>query len=635
MIVALAYLAILVFVAIFAPLISPHDPNAINPQKAYLGPSGSYWLGTDDLGRDMLSRLMYGARVSLGLSAAVVASALIISIPLGLVSGYKGRWLDQLIMRSTDITLSVPAIVLGLAFAAALGPSEITTAIAIVVIVTPQLLRVVRGESLAKSAEPYVEASITSGSRTRKILLKRLLPNVRPSVIVAATFAFGNALLFETTLSYLGVGVQAPTASWGNMLREAYDNSLFTQPLQLVFPGVAIMSAILAFYVIGDGLRDVLGVSDLSGPRRRGVRGITTVEITPHPARPAPDEQTGGALLQVKDLSVMFQTHSGSTSVLDHVSFDIAHGEAVGLVGESGSGKTVTSLSIMRLLPSPPAQIVGGQILFKGTDVLQMPADRLRMTRGREIAMIFQDPMTALDPCFKIGHQLIEAYRLHSDIDRGTARRHATELLDRVHISDAANRMNNYPHELSGGMRQRVMIAMALICRPKLLIADEPTTALDVTVQKDILQILREQRDELRMSILFVTHDLAVVSNLCDRVLVMYAGQIIETGTAESCFAAPKHPYTAALLSAMPEQNQRGSGLASIPGGVPLPGDYPEGCRFSPRCAYVVNDCRRTQPSLRPVAPDAYARCMRAEELDLGDSRISPVHRQIERVPDK
>jgi len=402
------------------------------------------------------------------------------------------------------------------------------------------------------------------------------------------------------------------------MLSDAYEK-IFTHPWQIVYPGVAIALTVLAFNLLGDGLRDAFTV-DTVRRRRKGRQGLTKVEPDPTITRTdaAAADDTADALLVVEHLTVEFRTEQGTNRVVEDVSFHVRPGEVLGLVGESGSGKTVSSLAALRLLPSPPGRIVGGRIRFGDTDILAADFPQMRRLRGAEIAMIFQDPMSSLNPAYTVGNQLAEAVLLHEDVSRGEARRRALELLERVGIPDAEARLDQYPHEFSGGMRQRAMIAMALICRPKLLIADEPTTALDVTVQAQILDVLKSLQRETGMAVIFVTHDLGVVADICDRVTVLYAGQIVETGEVHDLFARPQHPYTAGLLAAMPQRHAGIGELASIPGRVPPPDRMPAGCRFHPRCPFAEAPRCTTEPIAVTALPGgALVRCVRHDELDL------------------
>ena len=303
-------------------------------------------------------------------------------------------------------------------------------------------------------------------------------------------------------------------------------------------------------------------------------------------------------LLDVKNLKTYFFTDEGVVRAVDGVDIYINQGETLGVVGESGCGKSVTALSIMKLIPQPPGKIVEGQILYNGTDLVTMPANKLRKIRGKEISMVFQEPMTSLNPVFTCGEQIAEALRLHEGLGRRDAMDKTVEMLKLVHIPNAERRVKEYPHQLSGGMRQRVMIAMALSCSPNLLIADEPTTALDVTIQAQILDLLRDLQNERGMALVLVTHNMGVVAEMARRVAVMYAGQVMDERVTDTLFAAPQHPYTAALLAAMPERHEGSGRLATIPGVVPGLLDRPAGCLFSPRCEYATAACR-TRPELR------------------------------------
>jgi len=615
--IALAYLVVLGLCAVLAPWVAPYDPNEQDIPNRLASPSWAHWLGTDDLGRDFLSRIIFGARVSLVVSLSVVAIAMVIALVVGLFAGYTGGGVDNVLMRITDGGLSIPPIVLALAVAGILGQGVRNMIIGLSIVFVFGLTRLVRGTALALREESFVEASRAAGSRTRRILSHRILPNVRSPLLIAATFGIAAVLLAEAGLAYLGLGPPAPTASWGSMLRQAYDRTLYTASWQLFVPGVAIALTIFAFNVLGDGLRDVLGIGRSKKARRSERRGLTTVRrLAPAAIATEASVIADDALLRIDGLSVEFAGEHGTSRVVDRVSLAIRPGEAVGLVGESGSGKTVTSLSVMRLVPSPPGAIVEGSIRFDDRDLLDCSFKEMRTLRGSEISMIFQDPMTSLDPAFTIGSQLIGVQRLHKKVTKARARARAVELLELVGVPAPQARLRQFPHQLSGGLRQRVMIAMALANELRLLIADEPTTALDVTVQAQILDLLRQLQRDLGMAILFVTHDLGVIADLCDRVAVMYAGQIVEEATVDELFARPRHPYTEGLLGAMPQVGRLDERLAVIRGQVPLPHEIPSGCRFAARCDYVVDACT-TQPVDLVTVDDARVRCARVAELTL------------------
>ncbi|MDC3412281.1 ABC transporter ATP-binding protein [Aquibacillus sp. 3ASR75-11] len=321
-------------------------------------------------------------------------------------------------------------------------------------------------------------------------------------------------------------------------------------------------------------------------------------------------------ILQVKQLHTHFFSKSGVVKAVDGVNFDIKPGETLGIVGESGSGKSITAMSIMRLIPSPPGKIVNGEVLFKGEDLLKKSEKQMRKIRGKEISMIFQDPMTSLNPVLTVEKQMIETILTHENMNKSQARERAVELMDLVGIPESRNRLKNYPHEFSGGMRQRVMIAMALACNPEVLIADEPTTALDVTIQAQILELLNKLQKELGMAIVMITHDLGVVAEVCDRVMVMYAGKPVEFTEANSLFANPKHPYTWGLMNSIPKITSKKEKLEAIEGAPPDLRALPQGCSFAPRCKHAMEQCLTIDPSITKVEESHHVRCLLYEETE-------------------
>ena len=609
---ALVALGVLGLVAVLAPWIAPYDPDAVDFTGRLATPSAAHWLGTDDLGRDLLSRLCFGARVSLRASFQVVLTALSLALPIGLLAGYLGGRTDDLLMRLMDAVLSFPPLILAIAVAGILGPGLTNVMIAISILFVPGFARVIRAQTLAVRQETFIEASIAAGTRTRDILLRRVLPNVASPLIVQASLALGVALLAEAGLSFLGLGLEPPAASWGSMLRRAHE-FIFTDPWLMIPPGLAIASTVLAFNTVGDGLRDALGIASSARRRATGVLGLTPT-LSPEPPTGAADEP----LLRISGLTIELTTGGAPVKVVEDLDLTVARGEILGLVGESGAGKTMTALSIMRLIPPGFGHVAAGSVHFEGGDLLALPFSEMRRVRGREIAMIFQDPMSTLNPVYSIGSQIAEAVILHERVSRVVARRRALEMLDRVGIPEARQRMNDYPHQFSGGMRQRAMLAMALCCQPKLLIADEPTTALDVTIQAQILDLLRSLQREFGLAVLFVTHDLGVVADICDRVSVMYAGQLVEEGPLDAFFEHPRHPYSEGLLAAMPRMAARDAALYAIPGQVPAAGAAPPGCRFMPRCRHAQPACQIDAVALSSsVRTTARVRCVRSDELEL------------------
>ncbi len=609
--VALGLLVVITLLAIFAGVLAPYDPTDGNPRRAFEGLSWGHLLGTDDLGRDVFTRLLYGARVSLRVSVVAVLLALVISLPLALVSGYRGRWTDAIVMRLMDAMFTFPPLILALVVRSLLGDSELILIIAIAIVFVPGFVRLIRGQVLSVRAESYIEASRTIGTTAPRIVTWHVLPNIASPLIVQASQAVGFALLFEAGLSFLGLGAPPPTPTWGGMLSRAF-NFVYDAPGGIFAPGLAITLTVLCFNLVGDGLRDALGIG--VAPRRHQ-RGRASASAA------VPASTDGHApVLAVRDLQIEFFTDGEWRTVVHGTGFSVDAGRTLGLVGESGCGKTVSALSTMGLLP-PRSSRVTGSIRLAGRELVGLSRAQMREVCGREVAMVFQDPTASLNPAFTIGNQLIEAIRTHQAVGRRAATLEATELLERVGIPDPGRRLRSYPHQLSGGMRQRTMIAMALSGKPKLLIADEPTTAVDVTIQAQLLELLRELQNEFGMAVVFVTHDLGIVAEMCDDVAVMYAGEIVEHAPAAELFERPRHPYTEALIASLPQAVAVGDRLTVIPGHVPQPGEWPTGCRFHPRCKYVADACRDGAVPLSVLnGSDHVARCLRAAELTLQGS---------------
>ena len=647
----LAFLLVVIVAAIFAPLIAPYPPNVQDLNIVNGGPSAAHWLGTDDLGRDILSRLIWGGRISMRATFEIVGIAILFAAPLGLIAGFFRGAIDSLIMRAMDAMFSFPPLILALTVAALLGSSINDTAIAIAIVFIPSFVRLLRGEVISVREENYIEAVRSLGATSGRLIRRHVVPNVASPIIIQVSLSLGFALLAEAGLSYLGIGEQPPTPSWGSMMNEGF-SFIFTTPWALVFPGLAIMLTVLSFNLLADGLRDSLGrerpkSSSLISPdsERRRSRLAQLRGIAPRSDRPslttaaAVPTNPDTPLLSVKNLRVEFLTNGQWFPVMEDATFTVERGKTLGLVGESGSGKTVSALAVMGLLP-PRGCRASGAALFEGRDLMRLSPADFRRIRGNDIAMIFQEPMTSLNPAYTVGNQIAEQVRTHLHLTKAESRKVAVEMLERVEIPNAATRARDYPHAFSGGMRQRVMIAMALSCSPKLLIADEPTTALDVTTQAQIVELLHTLQTEEDMAMIFVTHDLGVIADVADDVVVMYAGQIVEHTGATALFTQPRHPYTEALLNSIPQLTPAGEPLHFIPGIVPRPDQVPAGCRFNPRCGYATAACVTTPVELRPpgiVALDngtgpagdtlgsgqatPLSRCLRQDELTLAGAR--------------
>jgi oligopeptide/dipeptide ABC transporter ATP-binding protein len=590
----LLFLLIVIVAAIFAPWVAPHSPDVQDINAINAGPSAAHWLGTDDLGRDILSRLIWGARISLRAAFEIVALAAVFAIPLGLIAGFFRGAVDSVIMRTMDALFSFPPLILALTVAALLGADVNDAAIAIAIVFIPGFVRLLRGEVIAVREEAYIESARSLGATSRRLIGRHVMPNVASPIIIQLALSLGFALLAEAGLSFLGVGEQPPTPSWGGMLQEGFQ-FINSSPWALIFPGLAIMLSVLSFNLVADGLRDSLGrerpagSSPVAGEREGRRFGLGRFAAASRQAAP-PVEAASAALLEVEHLRVEFLTRGGWLPVMEDASFSVQRGQTLGLVGESGSGKTVSALAVMGLLPAKVSR-VSGSIRFEGQELTSISPARLRQLRGNEMAMIFQEPMTSLNPAYTVGNQIAEQVRTHLDISRADAWKVAVQALDRVEIPQAGIRAQDYPYAFSGGMRQRVMIAMALSCSPKLLIADEPTTALDVTTQAQIIDLLHVLQREEDMAMIFVTHDLGVIADVADDVVVMYAGQIAEQAAAASLFVRPRHPYTEALLDSIPQLTPKGEPLHAIPGMVPRPDRLPPGCRYAPRCSYANEQC--------------------------------------------
>ncbi|NUR88317.1 MAG: dipeptide/oligopeptide/nickel ABC transporter permease/ATP-binding protein [Nonomuraea sp.] len=562
-----------------------YDETLAGPPES--GPSLAHPFGTDGLGRDVLSRVVYGSRISLGVGVGAVLLGLGVGAPLGVLAGYRRRLTDTLIMGVNDIAQAFPALVFALAVVAFAGANLRNVLIVLGVLGVPAWVRLIRGATLTFAEREFVLAARVLGARDRRILWREIVPNV---AVPAASYAFvGMAVVIvaEGSLAFLGLSVQAPTPTWGGLINEGrilMENA----PHVVLAPSVVMFLTVLSFNLVGDRLRALTDVRESGLEPARPVQAVPMAAAT-HPIR--------DCLLQAEDLRTHFVTPRGLVKAVDGVSFTLERGRTLAIVGESGSGKSMLIRSILGLLPGQAVR--GGNVYLSGEDLTAYTAEEMRGVLGTRLGTVFQDPMTALNPVRTIGTQVTEPLRVHLRMSRRQARAEAVRLLASVGISDPERMLRRYPHQLSGGMRQRVTIAMALSCGPDVLFADEPTTALDVTIQDQVLRLLHRLREERDMAVVLVSHDLSLVARWADEVIVMYAGRVVERGPAAEVFERARMPYTEALLRAAPKLDDPvHHRLTVIPGRPPDLADPPPGCAFQPRCAYARDRCAEEAPPL-------------------------------------
>jgi peptide/nickel transport system permease protein len=544
---SIALLLLVALVAVIAPLLPLPDPLVVDLRSANLPPSGEHLLGTDSSGRDVLSRLVWGARVNLLGAALALAVAVAIGLPSGLLAGYYGKWFDGVSNWFTGLIMALPGIVVVLAARAVLGPSIWIAMTVFGIMLSPSIFRIVRGAVLSVRGELYVDAARVSGLTDARIMGRHILTVVRAPVIIQSARLASIAIAIQAGLEFLGVSdISVP--SWGTMLNEGF-RRIAISPELVLWPALTIGLVSMALILLGNALRDAL---EDTGGGARSEAVATSTAATAVPTTTAPAAPVEGALLSVRGLRVGYPAGDGYADVVHGVDLDIAEGEVLGLVGESGSGKTQTAFAVLGLLPEG-GKVTGGSIRFDGVDLAGAGERTFEGLRGTQIAYIPQEPMSNLDPSFRIGWQLTAPLRHRLGLSKTAARDRALDLLDRVGIRDPRATFDAYPHQISGGMAQRVLIAGAVAGEPRLLIADEPTTALDVTVQAEVLDLLRDLQREQKMAVLLVTHNFGVVADLCDRVAVMSAGRVVETGEVDNVLRSPKDAYTKRLLGAMLE----------------------------------------------------------------------------------
>ena len=562
--------------------------------------------------------MMYGARYSLIIGLGATAFALVCGSIIGAVAAVARKWVSEVIMRILDVIMSFPGIALAATFVLVFGNSVPSLIFAIGFLYIPQIARIVRANVVSEYNQDYVRAVVVSGARAPWILVKHVIRNCIAPVMVFTIVLVADAIVFEASLSFISAGIPEPTPTWGNILSDARGGVLAGRWWQALFPGLAIMITVLCLNILSEGITDAMAAAPKAPVKAddaavRANREADKLVADPTLAYAAQAEMLEQRLselqaiektrtdrfeartdvppiLEVKDLCIKFPRH-GDVNVVDHVSFVVRPRQTMGLVGESGCGKSITSLTIMGLLD--PKAKVSGEILYDGQNLLNMDQKQMNALRGREIAMIYQDALSSLNPSMLIKAQMKQLTK------RGGTRT-AEELLELVGL-DPKRTLDSYPHELSGGQRQRVLIAMALTRDPKLIIADEPTTALDVTVQKQVIDLLNKLQKELGFAMVFVSHDLALVAEVANSITVMYAGQVVEQGPVSDILCHPVHEYTRGLLGSVLSIEAGGTRLHQVPGSVPSPKDFPEGDRFTPRSSHP-DKVSQLRPVLKRVS---------------------------------
>jgi peptide/nickel transport system permease protein len=621
----LIWLAAIVIASLTAPLWLPFKTEDQDFTAVLSGPTAAHWLGTDELGRDILSRIFAAAAGTLGTSMLTVIVGVGLGTVLAMLAAGAGERTEAVISRVTEIMMSLPGTVIILAVIDAVG-TNIPVVMAILgILMSAGIYRVILGQAKSLQSQLYVDAAKVDGVGPLQISLRHVLPGLANTIVVQAALIFAVGMLIQAGLAFIGFGPPIPQPSWGGMIQGASQH-VYDAPWMMVPTGAVLALTVLSANAIGNALGKAPNAAAPHLPsaaaRRQRAKAVAAIAAAAPAAASqdgTPGDTAAKGTLSVRNLSVGVDssgTGNGVRLVTD-VSFNVQPGTVLGLVGESGCGKTMTALSLLGLLPSG-VSVTAGQILWNGRNLAAVADRDMEAVRGREIALISQEPMRALDPMFTVGYQLTATIRRLRGLNRAEARKEAHSLLEKVGIVDAARILKTYPHQISGGMAQRVAIALALSGQPRLLVADEPTTALDVTVQAEILSLLRNLVKDTGMSVVMVTHDLGVVADICDQVAVMYAGQVVENGSTQAVLDHPRHPYTLALLAADPHANHADDmpeRLATISGQVPQPKDWPTGCRFAARCQFAGSACEEPVPLLRSGTGDGLVRCVKADQL--------------------
>ncbi len=600
--------------ALLGPFVAPYSATQISPFRSE-PPSWEHPFGTDHFGRDVFSRVILGAGSILALAGVGTLLAVLLGTLFGLVSGYRGGWLDEVVMRAFDSLLAVPALLLALLLLGTIGPAKNNVMIVLVVVYTPIVARVVRSEVLGVKTKGFVESARLQGESSAHILSREILPSVLPALSVEGAMRFTYAIFLVASLGFLGVGVQPPTPNWGLMVKEARDFAGLA-PWSLLFPALAISVLVVAMNLLADGLKRVLQAPTQTGTVPRALRRAR--------ARAPRSPAGNGAepVVALRGVTVSYFQGGRRLDAVRDVDLTVARGQTYGLVGESGSGKSTLAMALMRYL-SPNGAVTRGEVAFEGDDLLARDRAGMRAVWGRRMNLVPQDPLSSLNPSIRVGEQIAEILRQQLALSRPEAERRVTALLESVQIADPERVARSYPHQLSGGMQQRVMIAMALSTDPRFLALDEPTTGLDVTTEATVLDLVRDLIRRRDTAALYISHDLGVVAGIADRVAVLYAGELVEDAATEDLYRQPLHPYTQGLLDSVPRlgQSKRAVQLTSMRGQIPSLADLPSGCVFAPRCPLAVDRCWEERPQLETPDVDGAprrVRCHRWEEVYRG-----------------
>ncbi|MFJ1883816.1 dipeptide/oligopeptide/nickel ABC transporter permease/ATP-binding protein [Streptomyces sp. NPDC088137] len=589
---ALTACLLVALVAVLGPVLLGDRAAQVDTDAINQGSSAAHLLGTDQLGRDIASRVVVATRLTLRLTLMAAVIGVGGGLLLGVAPAVVGRRLGRLITATVGVLVAFPGLLFLLFLATIFGVGSTGAVFAVGLAMVPPMARLVQNLTASIAGSDYVAAARILGVGRFRMVVRHLLPNIAEPSVLFATQATGGILVAFSGLSFLGLGVQPPQYDWGRLLNEQL-NRIFVNPAAALAPGAAVVLTGLMFGLVGEVL------AQAGGRRAPQAPETTPQEELGTPPAPAV-EHDGGALVRARDLRVTFP---GGRQAVRGISLDIGAGEAVGLVGESGSGKSLSALALADLMPHP-GRVSAAALGFDGHDLRADP--RL----GTELAMVFQDPMASLNPALRVGRQLAEVAEVHLGASRAEATARAVDRLDAVRIATPGRRARQRPHEYSGGMRQRAVIAMGLMGKPKLIIADEPTTALDVAVQRQVLDLLAEVREESGAALLLISHDLAVVAQVCERVLVMYAGLVVENLPVTELLGGAAHPYTRALVGAVPTMTtDRGTELATIPGRPPEPGETGAGCPFAARCERARERCHEDTPELTALGPGRQVAC--------------------------